>query len=73
MKAGRDGVVSVFPDSVLQLHTTRSWDFLEGNSKAKLKRMRHGSYLHHKSSYDVIIGMIDGGTYLLTLFFNYSF
>ncbi|KAK6232053.1 hypothetical protein SCA6_002126 [Theobroma cacao] len=56
--AGHDGVVSLFPDSVLQLHTTRSWDFLEGQSRP---RFSHGSY-QHKSSYDVIIGMIDGGT-----------
>ncbi|XP_022767949.1 CO(2)-response secreted protease-like [Durio zibethinus] len=55
--SGRDGIVSVFPDSVLLLHTTRSWDFLEGKSSA---RFRHRSY-QHKSSYDVIIGMIDGG------------
>ncbi|KAK6289883.1 hypothetical protein POUND7_001424 [Theobroma cacao] len=55
--AGHDGVVSLFPDSVLQLHTTRSWDFLEGQSRP---RFSHGSY-QHKSSYDVIIGMIDGG------------
>ncbi|KAG4164240.1 hypothetical protein ERO13_A13G000100v2 [Gossypium hirsutum] len=57
--SGRDGVVSVFPDSILQLHTTRSWDFLDDNSNPKLNR---GSYLQpHKSSYDVIIGMIDTG------------
>ncbi|KAA3454190.1 CO(2)-response secreted protease-like [Gossypium australe] len=56
--SGRDGVVSVFPDSILQLHTTRSWDFLDENSNPKLN---HGSYLPHKSNYDVIIGMIDTG------------
>ncbi|XVE90723.1 hypothetical protein DITRI_Ditri20bG0100200 [Diplodiscus trichospermus] len=55
----RDGIVSVFPDSNLQLQTTRSWDFLEGKSEAKLW---NGWYhQHHNSSYDVIIGIIDGG------------
>ncbi|KAK8541974.1 hypothetical protein V6N12_014586 [Hibiscus sabdariffa] len=58
--SGREGIVSVFGDPVLQLHTTRSWDFLDGKSNPKLKS---GSYPYppHKSNYDVIIGMIDGG------------
>ncbi|XP_060169083.1 CO(2)-response secreted protease-like [Lycium barbarum] len=49
-------VVSVFPDPILQLHTTRSWDFLGvvGSS--------YSSYhYNHASSYDVIIGVIDTG------------
>ncbi|KAE8713248.1 hypothetical protein F3Y22_tig00110213pilonHSYRG00188 [Hibiscus syriacus] len=56
--SGREGIVSVFADPILQLHTTRSWDFLDGKPNPKLKR---GSYPPHQSSYDVIIGMIDGG------------
>ncbi|KAK8611350.1 hypothetical protein V6N13_131404 [Hibiscus sabdariffa] len=58
--SGREGIVSVFEDPILQLHTTRSWDFLDGKSNPKLKG---GSYPYppHKSNYDVIIGMIDGG------------
>ncbi|XVE95758.1 hypothetical protein REPUB_Repub02eG0127200 [Reevesia pubescens] len=55
----RDGIVSVFPDSILQLHTTRSWDFIEGLSKPKFRHA--ATSYNHKSSYDVIIGMIDGG------------
>ncbi|GMN55669.1 hypothetical protein TIFTF001_024791 [Ficus carica] len=51
-------VVSVFPDTMLQLHTTRSWDFLEG----KVGRLSHASTSHNKYlSTDVIIGIIDTG------------
>ncbi|GLT76398.1 hypothetical protein SLA2020_480610 [Shorea laevis] len=50
-----DGIVSVFPDSVLQLHTTRSWDFLEVTSSSKF------SQNHQQVSSDVIVGIIDTG------------
>ncbi|OAY36294.1 CO(2)-response secreted protease [Manihot esculenta] len=53
--SGHDGVVSVFKDPTLQLHTTRSWDFLEGKSG-----MQFSSLYPHASS-DVIIGVIDTG------------
>ncbi|KAM1263254.1 hypothetical protein ACFXTH_028266 [Malus domestica] len=53
--SGNDGIVSIFPDSMLQLHTTRSWDFLE----PELARPLKNKYLHPSS--DVIIGMIDTG------------
>ncbi|KAG6500845.1 hypothetical protein ZIOFF_040703 [Zingiber officinale] len=46
-------VVSVFRDRTLQLHTTRSWDFLEAESGVGAER------LQHKASNDVIIGIID--------------
>ncbi|XP_058107526.1 CO(2)-response secreted protease-like [Magnolia sinica] len=52
----RAGVVSVFPDPVLQLHTTRSWDFLEGGPAGVL--LKHG---HLPVSGDVIVGVIDTG------------
>ncbi|KAL5802010.1 hypothetical protein ACOSQ3_033642 [Xanthoceras sorbifolium] len=51
-----DEVVSVFPDPHLQLHTTRSWDFLEPQQPT--------TYNFHKynlSSTDVIIAIIDTG------------
>ncbi|XP_042407712.1 CO(2)-response secreted protease-like [Zingiber officinale] len=48
-------VVSVFRDRTLQLHTTRSWDFLEAESGVGAER------LQHKASNDVIIGIIDTG------------
>ncbi|XP_030534543.1 CO(2)-response secreted protease-like isoform X3 [Rhodamnia argentea] len=53
--SGHDKVLSVFPDPVLQLHTTRSWDFLEVGSSEQAR-----SQYHHPSN-DVIIGIIDTG------------
>ncbi|KDP40601.1 hypothetical protein JCGZ_24600 [Jatropha curcas] len=52
-------VLSVFPDPKLQLHTTRSWDFLYSLSGigSKLGHQHH----HHHLSNDVIIGVIDTG------------
>ncbi|KAF2300872.1 hypothetical protein P3X46_001691 [Hevea brasiliensis] len=53
--SGHDGVVSVFQDPTLQLHTTRSWEFLEGKSGMQ------SSYKYPHVSSDVIIGVIDTG------------
>ncbi|KAF8028173.1 hypothetical protein BT93_E0933 [Corymbia citriodora subsp. variegata] len=53
--SGHEKVLSVFPDPVLQLHTTRSWDFLEVGSSDQTR-----SQYHHPSN-DVIIGVIDTG------------
>ncbi|XP_059434012.1 CO(2)-response secreted protease-like isoform X2 [Corylus avellana] len=63
--SGRPETVSVFPDSVLQLHTTRSWDFLEEDSgmRRATPRYKHGSS-------DVIIGMIDTGIWPESPSFN---
>lgn len=47
-----DGVVSVFPNEKIQLHTTRSWDFL--NFPTQVKRS-----LTVES--DTIIGVLDSG------------
>ncbi|KAJ4972150.1 hypothetical protein NE237_005249 [Protea cynaroides] len=49
---GMEGVVSVFPSKTLQLHTTRSWDFL--GFPTTVKRVS-------AVESDVIIGMIDSG------------
>lgn len=57
LQTGRDGVVSVFPDPILQLHTTRSWDFLESDLGMK----RRGTPTHQHFSTDIIIGVIDTG------------
>ncbi|KAK4771662.1 hypothetical protein SAY87_032194 [Trapa incisa] len=54
--SGHDNVVSVFPDPILHLHTTRSWDFL---GMGFSDRTRSG-YLLNPSNY-VIIGIIDTG------------
>ncbi|XP_042477650.1 subtilisin-like protease SBT4.13 [Macadamia integrifolia] len=50
--ASKEGVVSVFPSKTLQLHTTRSWDFI-GLSTA-IKRIP-------TAESDVIVGVLDGG------------
>ncbi|XP_039069984.1 CO(2)-response secreted protease-like isoform X2 [Hibiscus syriacus] len=64
------GVVSVFPDPVLELHTTRSWDFLkygtsvmmESNPSSDSNLTDHGS--------DVIIGIMDSGIWPESESFN---
>ncbi|WOK94661.1 CO(2)-response secreted protease-like isoform X2 [Canna indica] len=62
--SGYDEVVSVFPDQMLQLHTTRSWDFLDVESDIGSHRLRH------KASNDVIIGIIDSGIWPESPSFN---
>ncbi|XP_057807916.1 CO(2)-response secreted protease-like [Salvia miltiorrhiza] len=54
--SGHDEVVSIFPDPVLKLHTTRSWDFLEAADSGFRSR-----YPYEQKSVDVIIGIIDTG------------
>ncbi|KAL2455995.1 CO(2)-response secreted protease [Abeliophyllum distichum] len=55
--SGYEEVVSVFPDPVLKLHTTRSWDFLEAvDNKFRSSRL----WDENKSS-EIIIGFIDTG------------
>ena len=46
-----DGVVSVLPNSMLELHTTRSWDFM-GFTQSHVRDSLGG---------DVIIGLLDTG------------
>ncbi|KAJ0961545.1 hypothetical protein J5N97_001718 [Dioscorea zingiberensis] len=53
--SGEDGVVSVFRDQNLQLHTTRSWDFIE--SELGLGSLK----FHQRFPKDVIIGLVDTG------------
>jgi hypothetical protein len=48
-------VVSLFRDRAQQLHTTRSWDFLDAQSGLRTERL--GS----RASGDVIIGVVDTG------------
>ncbi|MBA0565772.1 hypothetical protein Golob_010632 [Gossypium lobatum] len=52
--AEKPGVVSVFPDPVLKLHTTRSWDFLKYETSVMIES--NPSY-----STDAIIGILDTG------------
>ncbi|GAB4855228.1 hypothetical protein Ancab_023853 [Ancistrocladus abbreviatus] len=56
--SGNEEVVSVFPDPRLELHTTRSWDFLEAAGGGGTQS---NSQFQHPLSTDVIIGMIDTG------------
>ncbi|KAL4579000.1 hypothetical protein LXL04_015135 [Taraxacum kok-saghyz] len=54
----KPGVVSVFPDPVLQLHTTRSWDFLKYQTEVEKEfTPNEGS----NAPSDIIIGVLDTG------------
>ncbi|XP_047975602.1 CO(2)-response secreted protease-like isoform X2 [Salvia hispanica] len=53
--AKREGVVSVFPDPLLQLHTTRSWDFLKYQTDLKIDSVSS------EAGDDVIVGILDTG------------
>ncbi|KAI9196412.1 hypothetical protein LWI28_023716 [Acer negundo] len=50
--ANMDGVVSIFPSSTLQLHTTRSWDFMGFNESVSRKRSIESN---------IIVGVFDTG------------
>ncbi|KAI3888122.1 hypothetical protein MKX03_037533 [Papaver bracteatum] len=61
----RDEILSIFPDTELGLHTTRSWDFLESSSgMARIQR------LYPNGSNNVIIGVIDSGIWPESPSFN---
>lgn len=62
--AGHERVVSVFKDRALQLHTTRSWDFLEVQSGLQSGR------LGRRASGDVIMGIVDTGVWPESPSFN---
>lgn len=49
-----EGVVSVIPNHILKLHTTRSWDFM-GFSNGTVGAPLQG---------DVIVALLDTGLYL---------
>lgn len=51
--AEKEGVLSVFPNTVRQLHTTRSWDFM----RMPLKRTKRNL----KVESNLIIGVLDTG------------
>ncbi|KAI5402782.1 CO(2)-response secreted protease [Lathyrus oleraceus] len=57
--AQQPGVVSVFPDPILKLHTTRSWDFLESQTQIIINKKLSSS--SPGSSSDIVIGMLDSG------------
>ncbi|KAL8245784.1 hypothetical protein R6Q59_007000 [Mikania micrantha] len=61
--ARKPGVVSVFPDPVLQLHTTRSWDFLKYHAGVEIDSLRSAKYniSTTNAASDIIIGVMDTG------------
>ncbi|KAH9322251.1 hypothetical protein KI387_016890, partial [Taxus chinensis] len=61
--AEKPGIVSVFPDPLLKLHTTHSWDFLQAQSGV------HYSAPSYTSG-DTIIGMLDTGIWPESPSFN---
>ncbi|KAH0724302.1 hypothetical protein KY284_000167 [Solanum tuberosum] len=68
--AQHPGVVSVFPDPVFQLHTTRSWDFL----RDQYNLVHNFPYSSHSNSTsngaDTIIGIFDTGIWPESESFN---
>lgn len=67
--AQKPGVVSVFPDTQLELHTTRSWDFLKYQTSVKIDSIPNTD--NESSSAvgsDTIIGILDTGKSILVLF-----
>ncbi|KAM5551223.1 CO(2)-response secreted protease-like [Rosa sericea] len=66
--SGHDDIVSIFPDSILELHTTRSWDFIQ-EAAAESGRVSYRARPTTTSD-DVIIGMIDTGIWPESPSFN---
>ncbi|KAL3649759.1 hypothetical protein CASFOL_006162 [Castilleja foliolosa] len=77
----RQGVVSVFPNRVLQLHTTRSWDFLTMNQNDVAFKNDYNiapmssqsSQVSWSTGSDTIIGVIDTGIWPESPSFNDEF
>ncbi|XP_007017871.2 PREDICTED: CO(2)-response secreted protease isoform X1 [Theobroma cacao] len=69
--AERPGVVSVFPDSVIELHTTRSWDFLKYQTSVVIDS-NPNSDSNSTSDPDsgAIIGVLDTGIWPESESFN---
>ncbi|XP_059633028.1 CO(2)-response secreted protease-like [Cornus florida] len=59
--AKSSGVVSVFPDPVLQLHTTRSWDFLKYQTSVEIDSGPSPDSVSLSQGKDTIIGIVDTG------------
>ncbi|CAN6285602.1 unnamed protein product [Urochloa humidicola] len=55
-----EGVISVFRSRILELHTTRSWDFMGLNLHTQ---MEQPSQMHLKFGDDVIVGVLDTGVW----------
>ncbi|XP_047259867.1 CO(2)-response secreted protease [Capsicum annuum] len=69
--AQHPGVVSVFPDPVFQLHTTRSWDFLRDQYNLLYDiPYSSGSNSTSSNGADTIIGIFDNGIWPESESFN---
>ncbi|CAM0149939.1 unnamed protein product [Urochloa decumbens] len=55
-----EGVISVFRSRILELHTTRSWDFMGLNLHTQTEQ---SSEMHLKFGADVIVGVLDTGVW----------
>ncbi|KAF3446811.1 hypothetical protein FNV43_RR11991 [Rhamnella rubrinervis] len=66
--AKNPGVVSVFPDPLLNLHTTRSWDFLKYQTALKVDSNSDSNSSSQAS--DTIIGILDTGIWPESESFN---
>ncbi|KAK7352223.1 hypothetical protein VNO80_17642 [Phaseolus coccineus] len=58
--AQKPGVVSVFPDPILKLYTTRSWYFLEQQTRVEVDT-KPNRLSNSSSSSDIILGILDTG------------
>ncbi|XWS25936.1 hypothetical protein CRYUN_Cryun27aG0110000 [Craigia yunnanensis] len=68
--AERPGVVSVFPDPVLELHTTRSWDFLKYQTSVEIESNPNSDSDSTSHDSDAIIGILDTGIWPESESFN---
>ncbi|XVE69691.1 hypothetical protein DITRI_Ditri10aG0011500 [Diplodiscus trichospermus] len=68
--AQRSGVVSVFPDPVLELHTTRSWDFLKYQTSVEIESNPSSDSNSTSQDSDAIIGILDTGIWPESESFN---
>lgn len=68
--AQKPGVVSVFRDPLLQLHTTHSWDFLKYQTAVKIDSNPNSNTSSSSSGSDTIIGILDTGIWPESESFN---
>ncbi|KAH1058006.1 hypothetical protein J1N35_036071 [Gossypium stocksii] len=68
--AQRAGVVSVFPDPVLELHTTRSWDFLNYQTSVVIDSNPNSNSNSTSNDSGAIIGILDTGIWPESESFN---
>ncbi|XP_024984114.1 CO(2)-response secreted protease isoform X1 [Cynara cardunculus var. scolymus] len=70
--ARKPGVVSVFPDPLFKLHTTRSWDFLKYQTGVEVDFRSSSTYTNSvpNTPSDIIIGVLDTGIWPESESFN---